>query len=114
MSVGRRRGLIAVGSWLIVVLSLLPAITYMGHWGAGSAQDHAHQDAVSEHELHCHGGVSQCAGSEAMVGTTWIGEASNTLSFDAPDRLVEHQASIAALDDEPFRADRPPRGFAAF
>jgi hypothetical protein len=112
MSVSRRRRLIGVGSWLILALVLMPAITFMGHWG--TTPSHHSAAAASDHELHCHGGVSSCAGSEAMVGTSWIGEPAQSIVMNAPVQEIEREYAAAALDGETPRIYQPPRsGIAA-
>ena len=112
MSQARRETIVRVGSWLILVFALLPAITYMGHWPLGmdahveAAPDSA---AAAEHEAHCHGGVSRCAGGEAMVGSMWVGEDSGLLSLNSPHMRVETHDRTAAREGEPSRILQPPR-----
>jgi hypothetical protein len=114
MTVSRRHRLMAIGSWLILALVLLPSITFMGHWGSVSPSHHSAAVSDSSHELHCHGGVSSCAGSEAMVGTTWIGEPAQSIVMNAPVQEIEREYAAAALDGETMRIDQPPRsGIAA-
>ena len=84
----------------------------MGHWSAfGAEHEDAHDATVTaeEHELHCHGGVAKCAGSESMVGTSWAGERSESLSLTSPDFQVETVGTPAPVDGELARVLRPPR-----
>ena len=112
MSQVRRERMIRIGSWLVLVLALLPAITYMGHWPAAGVDLHADAHGPStaaEHEAHCHGGVSHCAGGEAIVGSIWIGEESDLLSLNAPNMKVETNRLTAAVEGEPSIILQPPR-----
>jgi hypothetical protein len=100
------------GCWLVLVLALLPAITYMGHWpiGTGEAHEASHESSTAaDHELHCHGGVAKCAGGEAMVGTTWIGEDSAILSLTSPYVEISGGESLAPIEGAHSRILRPPR-----
>ena len=111
-SQARRERTIRIGSWLILALALLPAITYMGHWPAGSAELPADMDdtsAVVEHDAHCHGGVSHCAGGEAMVGSSWVGDESDLLVLVAPSMKVDTGEQTTAIEGEPAVILRPPR-----
>lgn len=106
---GRKRFL-RVTSWLILVFALLPSITYFGHWPAMAAGPHGHDDSsVSAHQAHCHGKVSSCAGSEAMVGTVWAGDDTGVLSLTSPDRYIEIKQTVAAVEGEPSLVLQPPR-----
>jgi hypothetical protein len=108
----RRERTIRIGSWLILVLALLPAISYMGHWPVGGADVHADvhdSSTAAEHEVHCHGGVSHCAGGEAMVGSTWVGDESDLLVLNAPKVGVETDQQLAAIEGEPAVILQPPR-----
>jgi hypothetical protein len=106
----RRERMLRIGSWLILAFALLPAVTYMGHWsGAALSHEESHSSSVAEHEAHCHGGVSKCAGGEAMVGTVWAGEDSGLLSLTSPDLKIDTHERAAAADGEPSRILQPPR-----
>ena len=107
----RREHMLRLGSWLILVFALLPGVTYMGHWsaGAGSHADAHDSSSLTEHEAHCHGGLSKCAGAEAMVGTMWVGEESGLLSLTSPDLRVETSETVAAIEGELSRILQPPR-----
>jgi hypothetical protein len=108
----RRQRFVRIGSFFVLAFALMPAITYMGHWPLDSG--HLHEETAStasseDHELHCHAGLSHCAGSEAMVGSFWVGEDPDILSLTSPDRHVETHVDATALEGAPVRILQPPR-----
>lgn len=107
----RRERFVRIGSFFVLAFALLPAITYMGHWPLPAVHHHAKASAedTEEHELHCHTGVSHCAGSEATVGSSWVGEQPETVSLTTPDQRVETSENAAALEGVMPRILQPPR-----
>jgi hypothetical protein len=105
----RRERFLRVTSWLVLVFALLPAITYFGHWPAMAGGGHHDDSSASAHQVHCHGSVSSCAGSEAMVGTVWAGEDTGVLSLTSPDRYIETRHTAAPVEGLPSLLLQPPR-----
>lgn len=114
LTAARRERIIRVGSWLILVLALMPAITYMGHWPIAGLHVHAEESAdpaaaLAEHADHCHVGVSHCAGGEAMVGSSWVGDEPDLLSLGAPNVKIEGEMRIAPREGASVRILQPPQ-----
>jgi hypothetical protein len=107
----RRERIIRIGSWLVLALALFPALTYMGHWPAGGGDTHfeEHSSDAELHQDHCHSGVSRCAGGEAMVGSSWVGEESTLLSLDSPHVRVETARPVTSLEGQAPVLLQPPQ-----
>lgn len=113
MAVGRNRARVSA---LMLLVALLPTLTYVGHWGTlasagatASAAQHAHEhEADQTHEQHCHGAVAGCAGGELSTGTGSLPGAllvleatlAEVASFESVERLP-NGLSIAPVPPPP-------------
>jgi hypothetical protein len=113
----REERLVRLGAVFVLLAVVLPSVTYMGHWPIAGV--HAHNDEAAphthsapnsdEHASHCHVGPAKCAGSQAMVGSIWVGEDAGLLTLDAPHRRMETQHEARAADGVSVRLLQPPQ-----
>jgi hypothetical protein len=113
-----RSRLIRAGSVFLFLFAILPSVTFVGHGpmdpGGGHAHQHEHQDVPAEtdesdHAAHCHEGVSRCADQSSLVGTWWIGESDDVLSFGGSLQRVDASYLLPPLNVLDGRILQPPR-----
>jgi hypothetical protein len=112
-----RRPFASSVSRFILLGVLLPNIVYLGHWGVGDTAaheaSHEHSASASDtsdaHTLHCHAGLSKCAGAQAMIGALWVGEDAGLLTFDASPLPHFESAAVIPPESPVTRILQPPR-----
>jgi hypothetical protein len=111
---GRRRRLIAIGAFVIIVFALVPNILHLDHWSLGAADAHSHTHAAptlpaDEHELHCHTSPAKCSDQPAFAGVWWLDYSGPLIVFGGLMLI----AFVAALTrgPQPYgpRVTPPPR-----
>lgn len=118
-SPAKRARIVRLGAWLVLVLALMPNISYMGHWPemAGTADDH-HDDAVlpdapdtvaEEHAAHCHIGPAHCGGGESMIGTPFVGEDTDGLILAGHENKIATERVLAAPSGYATPILQPPQ-----
>lgn len=119
-SAAKRDQMIRLGAWLILVLVLMPNISYMGHWPemAGTAHDHDYSaepidpgaaGSVAEHAAHCHAGPAHCGGGESMIGTPFVGDDTEGLALPGHESKIDTRRLLAALSGHATLVLQPPR-----
>jgi len=112
-AVGKRQRLIAGGSFLILLLAVLPNVLYLGHWpipGIAGEPRQIHSEAeAQQHAAHCHLGPSTCTDQPSLVGTWWIGDDAWSLRFDKEPQRVESYDQLVTLEAPVFHLKPPPR-----
>lgn len=115
LSHSKRRRIVRWGAIFVLLMVMLPSITYVGHWDPlGVLPTHAHSlhhDPLEyeEHAAHCHMGPSTCTGPQATVGSWWIGDEATPLVAAEPRPALHFTASPEALPAHATRTVPPPR-----
>lgn len=119
-STAKRNHIVRLGAWLILVLALMPNISYMGHWtemaGAAHAPDHHAETAdhaagpdAEQHAAHCHAGPSRCGGGESMIGTPFVGEDTEGLALPGREIKIDTERMLIPLSGHATPILQPPR-----
>ena len=113
---GRKgRRLLRIGSWLTLLLVVLPNVLYVGHSALGfldpgSGHVDLHDPAqVEEHATHCHLGPSKCTTQYAAVSLSLTD--GNAWAIDAGGRLLRADTPYVTTfgDAHVSRLTPPPR-----
>ena len=115
----RRARIVRLGAWLVLVLALLPNVSYMGHWPemAGNTDDHhddglasdATDEAADEHAAHCHIGPAHCGGGESMIGTPFVGDDTQGLILPGHENKIDTAQVLAAPNGYGTPILQPPQ-----
>lgn len=111
----RRARIIRWGAIFVLLLVMLPMITYVGHWDPFGVQPtHAHslhhqQDDKQDHAAHCHAGPSTCTGPQATIGSWWIGGDENPVAAPEPTLEITLHDPLGQTDSPSYRFVPPPR-----
>lgn len=119
-SAAKRHHIVRLGSWLILVLALMPNISYMGHWPdmAGTANHHdeaaaadpnAAESELEAHAAHCHVGPAHCGGGESMIGTPFVGETGGGMALPGQETNIDNALTLLAPSGHPTQVLRPPQ-----
>lgn len=110
-SAAKRDKIIRLGAWLILVLALMPSISYMGHWPemAGTAHAHGAADFEAAHATHCHVGHAHCGGGESMIRTPFVGDDKDGLVLPGHESKIDTVRLLAALAGHATPILQPPR-----
>lgn len=111
----RRLRIIRWGSIVVLLLVMLPMITYVGHWDPFGVQPaHAHSlhhetNDSQDHAAHCHAGPSTCTGPQATIGSWWIGADANPVAPPEPSLVIEITSEANQTESPSYRLVPPPR-----
>lgn len=118
-SAAKRDHIIRLGAWLILVLALMPNISYMGHWTEMASASHDHQANTSEHAdddtdteahaAHCHVGPAHCGGGESMIGTPFVGDDTHGLALLGHESKIDNERILLGLSGHGTPVLQPPR-----
>jgi hypothetical protein len=103
------------GAIFVLLMVMLPSITYVGHWDPfGVSPTHAHSlhhdpDAQQDHAAHCHSGPSTCTGPQATVGSWWIGGDPSPVTAPEPTLAVPITDDQSETQAFTARVVPPPR-----
>jgi len=117
MGLSERRQRRRLRSWalIILVLTVVPNVSYMGHWsstGAYAQTSHeTHRESAEDHAAHCHTGAAKCS-AQSLVGSLWAGEDAGLLALTAPFLHEQDSSAIPATDAPASRILQPPQAFA--
>lgn len=120
-SAAKRDHIVRLGSWLILVLALMPNISYMGHWTEMAGAAHHHDDTaapidpgaadseIEAHAAHCHVGPAHCGGGESMIGTPFAGEGDEGLILPGHESKIDTGLTLLPLSGHATPILQPPR-----
>lgn len=111
----KTRNLLRTGSWLTLLLVLLPNVLYLGHSALGfldpgSGHVDLHDPAqVEEHAAHCHLGPSKCITQYAADSLSLTGGNGWTAGSGGPLLRADAPSVTRAGDAHVTRQTPPPR-----
>ena len=107
MSEARKRRFVRVLALVVLLVAILPNVTYVGHWTIRGLETATAEAGADSHANHCHG--SSACSDQAAYSLQWWTEAEDALNLNGGReraRAPERDASpiepiIAPLDPPP-------------